>query len=257
MNYWSDKERLKALAATHTATMAQKYRKDILASVEGTEAFDDNLEMPKPCESKFATQVVFEQGGSVGVLESLCMTKGGKVCVLDFADYMRPGGKFLEGSGAQEERLCHDSFLYNVLKSERIRDMFYDTHKGAANKCLYSNHLLYVPQVLFKESVPCDVIVCAAPNKGAAMRYNHVAPQEVNRCMRERCNAVLRAAAHNVVEHLVLGAFGCGVFGNDPVVVSVEFKSLLEYQYRGIFKTVVFAVPDEQNGQFFRAVCNK
>lgn len=256
MNYWSDRVRLKSLAVAHTATMAQKFRSEIQCCIESTEDFADDAVLPCLCDKSDNMNVTFESTGSVETLESVYSFHGGRVCVLDFADYMHPGGKFLEGSGAQEERLCHSSFLYNVLKSDHVKQMFYDKHKGLSRKCLYSNHLLYIPQVLFDESVPCDVIVCAAPNKGAAIRYHQLSASDVNLYMRDRCNAVLQAAAYKRVDHLILGAFGCGVFGNDPQVVSGEFKSLLCGRYRGSFKTVVFAVPDERNGQYFRAVCN-
>jgi uncharacterized protein (TIGR02452 family) len=53
---------------------------------------------------------------------------------------------------------------------------------------------------------------------------------------------VLAVAAHHGVERLVLGAWGAGVFGNDPVMVADAFGALLEGEHAGVFAEVVFAV---------------
>ena len=39
------------------------------------------------------------------------------ICALNFASYKNPGGKFMDGSSAQEECLCHESILYEVLSA--------------------------------------------------------------------------------------------------------------------------------------------
>ena len=54
---------------------------------------------------------------------------------------------------------------------------------------------------------------------------------------------MLDVAEDNHVDTLILGAFGCGVFGQDAAVVACGFKRWLEQRdYR--FKDVCFAVPD-------------
>lgn len=248
---------MKSQAINHTTKVAQTHREDIKRSVDSTVEYANGCVLPAPCNKTEQMQIVFEPLDSVSAIKLYSSLYGGRICVLNFADYMHPGGKFLEGSSAQEESLCHASVLYNVLKSERIREMFYDVHRGNANGCCYSDHLLYVPQVWFENDILCDVIVCAAPNKGAAMNYHNVDSLTVDRYMRERCNAVLQAAAYHCVDTLILGAFGCGVFRNDPQVVSEQFKALLESRYRGSFQRVVFAVPGEGNNvSYFMKICN-
>lgn len=254
MNYWRDRDKLKAKAVKDTAMRAQKYRSEIVKCVESTQEFKAGVVcVPEPCYS--STELVFEARDSVSSVINAVTQYGGKVCVLNFASYMNPGGKYFEGSCAQEESICHRSILYNVLKSERIIEMFYATHRGNANDSCYTDHLLYTPDVVFDDGAVCDIITCAAPNKGAAMRYKNVDGVKVDEYMHERCSAVLRAAYCNRVDTLILGAFGCGVFKNDPSVVATSFKSLLTGRFANCFERVIFAVPDETNGRYFEAIC--
>ena len=47
--------------------------------------------------------------------------------ILNFASYKNPGGMFLRGSTAQEEALCHESTLYNVLI--KFNDTYYKSNR--------------------------------------------------------------------------------------------------------------------------------
>ena len=59
----------------------------------------------------------------------------------------------------------------------------------------------------------------------------------------------MRAAAERC-QALVLGAWGCGAFGNDPVKVSALFyKALYEERLAFFFKEIVFAVLDHSDDQ--------
>ena len=43
---------------------------------------------------------------------------------------------------------------------------------------------------------------------------------------------------------LILGAYGCGVFRNNPEKIAGWWKELLEGDFAGVFQTVIFAVLD-------------
>lgn len=250
MNYWANASERRQQAVAHTHRMSQLYGSEIRRSIENTQELNGSGLVLTPYQRSGERHVEFVRCGSVEAIEKYA-GQGHRMCVLDFASYNNPGGKFIDGSKAQEECLCHASFLYNVLNSQRIRSLFYDAHKGNSNNCLYSGHSLYVPEVTFNEKISCDVLVCAAPNKKAAMHYKGVASDVADRSMRERCYSVLQVAAFKTVDVLILGAFGCGVFGNNPKIVANEFKALLDNQFRNHFGVVVFAVPDDTNGRYF------
>lgn len=178
------------------------------------------------------------------------------IAALNFASYKHPGGRFLDGSSAQEESLCHESNLYNILK--RLEDKFYIPNRKRLNNALYNSNLIYSPNVYFNRdnlfAVHCDIITCAAPNRTAARRYKRVPDDIINEHMKDRIDHVLFAALDQHVDVLILGAFGCGVFGNEPKVVAKIFKNFLETDYKGCFKKVVFAIPAGRNYDKFKEV---
>jgi uncharacterized protein (TIGR02452 family) len=109
-----------------------------------------------------------------------------------------------------------------------------------------------------------DVITCAAPNAKAFYRRHEepYVPDELNRvskmlirdsirdALNHRCMAVLLSAYSNGVENLVLGAFGCGVFGNNPSVVADTFLCYLHFEFKNCFKNVYFPIPKDRTGNF-------
>ena len=164
--------------------------------------------------------------------------------VLNFASYNNPGGNFINGSKAQEECLCHESYLYNVLKG---RIGYYKINHKNKNRSLYTDRALYSPNVRFTKEckdVFCDVITCAAPNKTAAQKYYNVSDEENSEVLKERIEFVLKIAQDNGVDNLILGAYGCGVFGQDPLEVAKIFKEFLSGKYK-CFNKVIFAIPNK------------
>ena len=181
---------------------------------------------------------------SVGALIGL-PDDAGKVAILNFASYKNPGGMFMKGSIAQEEALCHESNLYNILFDKRIQDMFYTPNQKRLNRALYNDNLLYTPNVQFFRGTSrrvADVITAAAPNKGAAQKYQNVSNKECDDAMRSRIRHILFAAIEEGVETIILGAYGCGVFKNDPKTVAQIFKEELV----GCPFKAVFAVPGDK-----------
>lgn len=69
--------------------------------------------------------------------------------------------------------------------------------------------------------------------------------------MKQKLRTTLRMAAEHGHDVLVLGAFGCGYFGNPPEEVAVSFRQLLEGEFAGAFRLAIFAVLPDRNAAAF------
>lgn len=176
--------------------------------------------------------------------------------VLNFASAKNPGGGFLGGAKAQEESLARSSGLYHSLL--RCSD-YYSFHRKLKT-CLYSDRMIFSPgcPVLrtdrgdwLETPFVVSFITSPAPNAGA-IRANepHNLPK-IPSVFRERISKLLALAAHHGCDALVLGAWGCGAFRNDPQVVAPIFLEHLKPggQFWGYFKKVQFSVLDTSKTQ--------
>ena len=175
--------------------------------------------------------------------------KGHRVAALNFASAKNPGGGFLTGAQAQEESLARASGLYAML----LDDPMYDHHRALKDP-MYTTWVIYSPDVpvfrlddgqLLDEPHLCSFLTSPAVNVGA-LRHRH---DEIGRVMRERIERVLDVASSHGHETLVLGAWGCGVFRNDPTQIAELFRDALAGPFRGAFARVVFAVLDTNGGR--------
>lgn len=168
---------------------------------------------------------------------------------LNFASAKNPGGGFLTGAQAQEEALARSSGLYDCLLTQ---PGYYERNRGNRS-CLYLDLAIAAPDVpfirddegvLLEEPVIATVITSPAPNAGAVANNEPAAIPEIIPTLRRRAEMVLRVAVLHGIRNLVLGAWGCGVFRNDPAAVAGAFQQLLQpgSAYHGRFQRVVFAV---------------
>ena len=128
------------------------------------------------------------------------------------------------------------------------------------NFALYTNRALYNPDVLFirdDEEIYVDVITCAAPNKTVAQKYCGKSDFDCNSAMVERIHFMLDIAKEEEVNTLILGAWGCGVFGNNAEFVANSFKKELEAYYTDTFENIIFAIPGGTNYIVFKRVFSK
>ena len=195
--------------------------------------------------------------------EAAKVYKGKKVAVLNFANNHSVGGAPFS-AGAQEESLCRCSTLYPCLQA--MYGQFYKKHQDEYGRKeineMGSDDLIYTPDVVvFKtdertdpqiprmmeqgEWYKVDVITCAAPE----LRHRTRKPRGYEEMIRRRIKKILDVAAKEKVEVLILGAWGCGAFGNDIAVVSNAFYSLLE-NYG--FETVEFALGSTKFFEYFQ-----
>lgn len=174
-----------------------------------------------------------------------------KIAVLNFASALNPGGAFMGGSMAQEEALCHESTLYNVLE---MKPDFYEKNKEEQRKGLYKSRAIFSPSILFftkTGNIVTNVITCAAPNKRRALDEK-VPKAMIDMAMDMRISFMYDIAKKQDIKTLILGAWGCGVFGNDPHTVC---RLLVKRRPEGM--NVIFAIPDQENFDAFAEEMHK
>lgn len=181
--------------------------------------------------------------------------------VLNFASATTPGGGVTRGAGSQEECLCRVSTLYPLLSQPAFYESFYKPNRDA-NDPLHSDALIYTPKVCVfkrddyvlldeKDYAYVDVITCAAPNlrerpsnvynPGDGVEAADCSPDRLYEIHVSRARHILGAAVTHGVRAIVLGAFGCGAFKNDPEVVARAWK-LAVSEYASSFDVIEFAI---------------
>ncbi|MFF7356651.1 TIGR02452 family protein [Streptomyces filipinensis] len=192
-------------------------------------------------------------------LEAARRLAGAPVAVLNFASARNPGGGYLNGAQAQEEALCRASALYACLLTARS---FYDHHRAHRDP-FYTDRVIHSPAVpvfrddrgrLLAEPYHAGFLTAAAPNAGVVRRATPKRAGELPGALAVRAERVLETAAVHGYRRLVLGAWGCGVFQNDPAQVAGAFRALLGPggRFARTFEHVVFGVLDRTPGAVVR-----
>lgn len=226
----------------------------IRRSVEATfsvapDDWDSILEKAQPTNRpQRATSVTLKNCTTLAAL--LEAPQGAKVGLLNFASAKNPGGGFLTGAQAQEESLARTSALYATLTKDMALYQYNRQQKGY----LYSDYMIYSPDVPFwmddqgqplERPVFADVITSPAPNLGAMLQNKRLSEIPlIAPVLKSRIAKVLAIAQLQAVDTLVLGAWGCGVFRNDPDMVAQLFKTVIESKYPNTFEKIIFAVLD-------------
>ncbi len=176
-----------------------------------------------------------------------------KVLVLNLASATEPGGHTRKGASAQEEDLCRRSSLLWSLESEGAKK-YYDynnslkTHLGSDGIVLSKNVEVFKSQA--SETIPdpfsVTILSCAAPM--IRMGLEGLSQSEYEELLRGRIRGILTVAAAENYRHLILGAFGCGIYGNDAsLVAKLFYEEIIGFYYagkpsEGLFDSIDFAV---------------
>ena len=183
--------------------------------------------------------------------------------VLNCASARHPGDGFLNGASAQEESLCRASALYVCLLGA---PEYYDDQRNHRD-VFYTDRVIVSPHMpvfrndsggLLEEPHHVSFLTAAAPNAGVIARERPEALACIAAVLRARSAQVLAVAAHEGLQHLVLGAWGCGVFGNSPLHVASAFRAHLDDgKFANDFRRIVFAVLDPREDSPTRAAFNQ
>jgi uncharacterized protein (TIGR02452 family) len=176
------------------------------------------------------------------------------VLALNFASAKNPGGGFLGGSQAQEESLARSSALYATLQAAPD----YYAANRRCDSAYYTEWMIHSPAVpvfrdddgtLLDQPDEISFITAPAANASALRQHGQFDAAKIQRVMLRRTVNLLALAASRGHGTLVLGAWGCGVFGNDPAVIAGLFAEALAAPLGQSFRHVTFAVYDRSPGQ--------
>jgi uncharacterized protein (TIGR02452 family) len=239
------------LSAVHAA-MEGRYRDsrgesvEMKAAVERAVSSKVNIPpgapLPAPRGTRFA-QTNVQVGNETTMAAGRRLVEAGRrTLALNFANGASPGGGFLHGALAQEETLCRSSALFATLDG----DPMYAAHRERPDRAS-SDWAILSPDVPFfrgDDGAPLDrpwllgVLTCAAPIA------ERPADRRAADLLRARIHRVLEIAEAYGYDALVLGAWGCGAFGNDPARTARDFRDALRGRFLGSFAEVVFAIAD-------------
>lgn len=188
-----------------------------------------------------------------GTVEALFrLSRGELLCprlgVLNFASAKNPGGGFLNGSLAQEECLAFCSNLYHTQTTGQ-GPRYYEINRACPDP-VYTDTMLIGDVTFFrtenliltKDCVTCPVITAPAVNMGVVLRSGGSADR-AREVMKGRMRKILALFAYWGCADLILGAYGCGVFRNDPEDVARFWQELLEGEnWSRLFHSVTFSI---------------
>lgn len=169
--------------------------------------------------------------------------------VLNFASAKNPGGGFLNGAEAQEESLARSSSLYSCLTTNF--EMYEYNRRG--NSCLYSDWMIYSPKVpvfrkdkgsLLEKPYLVSFLTSPAVNAGVVKQRETEKISLIESVNKERARKLLWIANRENHKTLILGAWGCGVFQNDPNMIAQIFNELLKDEFENCFERVIMAIYD-------------
>ncbi|MFD9407385.1 TIGR02452 family protein [Streptomyces sp. NPDC059989] len=223
----------------------------------GTRIYGPNRVIPDEAVVRGSARTAFEVTGESSTVAARRLAPEGldqpagtaRVAVLNFASARNPGGGYVRGAKAQEEALCRASALYETLLEA---PEYYEVHR-AERSTFYTDRVIHSPGVpvfrddrggLLETPFRAGFLTSPAPNAGTIRRQEPERVAEIPGALMRRGELVLEVAALGGYERLVLGAWGCGVFQNDPAQVAEAFRVLLAGRFAGVFERVVFGILD-------------
>ncbi len=223
------------------------YEAEIITPKMGEELLKKELSLP---ENKDMCRIVIKNSDSYAAARDY-----DKALVMNFANAHNPGGGFRLGATAQEEALCRCSTLYKSITSAKAAEMYKynNTHISSVE----SDYMIISPEVLvfrdeklnlLDEPFITAVITAPAPNRyGAAVLAS---PAKIKETFIRRIKIILKAAAERGYKELVLGAWGCGAFGNKPEEVAGYFREAIIDEKLGVFfEEICFAIYGREDGK--------
>ena len=177
-------------------------------------------------------------------IECILENSGRSIIALNFANALIAGGAYIIGGNAQEESLCRASMLYYTIRDtnafylQNRRHMLPDYTDGM----IFSENVEVIRDdsgKLLEKPVICSFITCPAVNRREAVL---MPKDKLNGVMERRTEKIVSLAASKSADIVILGAFGCGAFGNKREDILPMFERAVN-AYGGDHSEYIFAIP--------------
>lgn len=173
---------------------------------------------------------------------------GEDVVALNFASGISVGGGVMSGAVAQEEDLCRSGGLYGCINGVGVEDYYEENLK---DEPIYKDNMIYSPWVpffrdvnleLMTEVIRMSIITSCAPCI-RDIEFDDDKFWDIMEIFKERMRKVFRLGMYMGHRIMILGAWGCGAFGNHADVVARLFKGVIgEDEFAGVFDRIIFGV---------------
>ena len=231
-----------------------------ILSEEKSEYFDEPEKLYRHLNYKTEFSVI-----NADCLETaeLLIKTGFKPCVLNLANRQNPGGGVINGAGAQEENIFRRSNLFLSLYQFTSYASEYGIRRHTKNYPLNRNtggiHSSDITifrgsekngYCLLEKPYNISIVTVPAINRPDLIKRNgnfYIIDDLIDPT-KEKIRTILRIGGKYSHDCLILGAFGCGAFGNPPNHVAELFKDvLLEKEFITNFRLIVFSIFEDHN----------
>lgn len=221
------------------------------------------LPNPSPPDAQVVYNIRISQTDTISAAHELhLLAPNTKIAILNMASPLRPGGGVLTGATSQEEFLCTRTTLLPSLKDE-----FYRLPELGAvwtSDCLVfrnaeGNNLSKVDR-FYVDVITASMLRFPELKSGKDGPDSTWANEQDLELVLEKMRIVMRAVSSNGIRRVVLGAWGCGAYGN-PVkeiarawrIVLLGNKGRRKEEWKGV-EQVVFAITDGHMADAFSEV---
>ena len=179
--------------------------------------------------------------------------------VLNMASFKNPGGGVVNGSAAQEENLFRRTNLfYSLYQFAHYSESYKIPKHPVFNYPMGLLDGIYSKNItVFRGSEKNGYYLLSSPFKVSIISVSAMKRPELEcgkikydvdlNMNRHKIRLILQTAYEQGHTDLVLSAFGCGAYGNPPEQIAQLFKELLDSEYKGYFREIVFAIFDDHN----------
>ena len=234
----------------HTLKQSNKFNDSTTQKIDGRELLDN--------ESSKVDSTSGDSGGltSIEIVNEDCI----EICIrqkliqpesdlllLNMASDKKPGGGVAKGSTAQEEHICRCTTLYPNLYKR-----FYPL---SDYEFIHSTNIRILKDGTFSKtkSYPINVISMASIRRPKLISGKLYTDSDYEK-MFNKVRILLQFALDNNYKILILGAWGCGAFGNPPEIVAKIFYDQLNGEFKNKFSKVIFSIMENKGSEYLNPI---